>query len=89
MTPKIGANVEAIRAISHQFAQRQIAIRWLEWLHRKLSNIWRIGACLLRVVIDQLLDTNWQIDNSTGTIEPMKYNGGGSRRPSSPNEGVE
>jgi hypothetical protein len=25
----------AIRAISHQFAQRQTAIRWLEWLHRK------------------------------------------------------
>jgi hypothetical protein len=37
MTPKIGASIEAIRAISHQFAQRQTAIRWLEWLHRKLS----------------------------------------------------
>jgi hypothetical protein len=28
---------KAIRAISHQFAQRQTAIRWLEWLQRKLS----------------------------------------------------
>jgi hypothetical protein len=37
MTPKIWASIEAIRAISHQFAQRQTAIRWLEWLHRKLS----------------------------------------------------
>jgi hypothetical protein len=31
------ASIEAIRAISHQFAQRQTATRWLEWLHRKLS----------------------------------------------------
>jgi hypothetical protein len=38
MTPKIGASIEAIRAISHQFGQRQTAIKWLEWLHRKLSN---------------------------------------------------
>jgi hypothetical protein len=37
MTPKIWASIKAIRAISHQFAQRQTAIRWLEWLHRKLS----------------------------------------------------
>jgi hypothetical protein len=37
MIPKIWASIEAIRAISHQFAQRQTAIRWLEWLHRKLS----------------------------------------------------
>jgi hypothetical protein len=37
MTPKIWARIEAIRAISHQFAQRETAIRWLEWLHRKLS----------------------------------------------------
>ena len=37
MTPKIGASIEAIRAISHQFAQRQTATRWLKWLHRKLS----------------------------------------------------
>ena len=37
MTPKIWASSEAIRAISHQFAQRQTAIRWLQWLHRKLS----------------------------------------------------
>jgi hypothetical protein len=37
MTPKIWASIEAIRAISHQFVQRQTAIRWLEWLHRKLS----------------------------------------------------
>jgi hypothetical protein len=35
MTPKIWASIEAI---SYQFAQRQTAIRWLEWLHRKLSN---------------------------------------------------
>jgi hypothetical protein len=28
---------QAIRAISHQFAQCQTAIRWLEWLRRKLS----------------------------------------------------
>jgi hypothetical protein len=38
MTPKIWASIKAIQAISHQFAQRQTAIRWLEWLHRKLSN---------------------------------------------------
>jgi hypothetical protein len=38
MTPKIWASIKAIRAISHQFAQRQTAIRWLEWLHRKLSS---------------------------------------------------
>jgi hypothetical protein len=38
MTPKIWASIKAIRAISHQFAQCQTAIRWLEWLHRKLSN---------------------------------------------------
>jgi hypothetical protein len=25
--------------ISHQFAQRQTAIRWLEWLHRKQANV--------------------------------------------------
>jgi hypothetical protein len=29
----------AIRAISHQFAQRQTATRWLEWLHRKQANV--------------------------------------------------
>jgi heme A synthase len=29
--------MKAIRAISHQFAQCQTAIIWLEWLHRKLS----------------------------------------------------
>jgi hypothetical protein len=38
MTPKIWASIEAIRAISHQFVQCQTAIRWLEWLHRKLSS---------------------------------------------------
>jgi hypothetical protein len=37
MTSKIWASIKAIRAISHQFAQCQTAIRWLEWLHRKLS----------------------------------------------------
>jgi hypothetical protein len=37
MTPKIWASIKAIRAISHQFAQSQTAIRWLEWLHHKLS----------------------------------------------------
>ncbi|KAF7340517.1 hypothetical protein MSAN_02123200 [Mycena sanguinolenta] len=26
-------------AISHQFAQRQTAIRWLQWLQRKLANV--------------------------------------------------
>jgi hypothetical protein len=37
MTPKIWASIKAIRAISHQFVQCQTAIRWLEWLHHKLS----------------------------------------------------
>jgi hypothetical protein len=37
MAPKIRASVKAIQAISHQFVQRQTAIRWLEWLQRKLS----------------------------------------------------
>jgi hypothetical protein len=36
--------IEAIRAISHQFVQRQTAIRWLEWLHRKLSIGGRAGS---------------------------------------------
>jgi hypothetical protein len=44
MTPRIWASIEAIRAISHQFAQRQTAIRWLEWLHRKLSNFAAVYA---------------------------------------------
>jgi hypothetical protein len=37
MTPKIWASIKAIRAISYQFVQCQAAIRWLKWLHRKLS----------------------------------------------------
>jgi hypothetical protein len=37
VTSKIWASIEAIQAISHQFVQCQTAIRWLEWLHRKLS----------------------------------------------------
>jgi hypothetical protein len=53
MAPKIRASVEAIRAISHQFAQCQTAIRWLEWLQCKLSilsEIWPFSAqiCLAR-----------------------------------------
>jgi hypothetical protein len=50
MTPKITAIIEAIRAISHQFVQRQTAIRWLEWLQRKLSNIGDVSAgfCILK-----------------------------------------
>jgi hypothetical protein len=35
------ASIKAIRAISHQFAQRQTAIRWPEWLHRKQANVHR------------------------------------------------
>jgi hypothetical protein len=47
MTPKVTAIIEAIRAISHQFVQRQTAIRWLEWLQRKLSNV-SAGFCILK-----------------------------------------
>jgi hypothetical protein len=56
MTPKIWASIKAIRAISHQFAQRQTAIRWLEWLHRKLSNKSDVacGARLAHVLLQHL-----------------------------------
>jgi hypothetical protein len=61
MTPKIWARIEAIRAISHQFVQRQTAIRWLKWLHRKLSNplstcaIWSIRQEIARKIIVSLI----------------------------------
>jgi hypothetical protein len=50
MTPKIWASIEAIQAIIHQFAQHQTAIRWLEWLHRKLSIVELVNLNILHLV---------------------------------------
>jgi hypothetical protein len=41
MWPNYDASTEGRQLVSHsshQFAQRQTAIRWLEWLHRKQAN---------------------------------------------------
>ncbi|KAJ7280619.1 hypothetical protein C8J57DRAFT_1219924 [Mycena rebaudengoi] len=58
MTPKIWASIEAIRAISHQFAQRQTAIRWLE-CGTKTRYWWLLGSRLSRRGLTGLSPPVW------------------------------